>query len=102
MKDLLTLMTLLLGLARLVSTTDDYWAEDFDKNKNCVREEEMPGLKMSGRCSVAGIGGRSLLSLLSRVGALIQAPPSFSGRSARNTWPRLSGRSAVPGTLRRD
>ena len=59
MKVFLTVLTLLLGLAWLGGASDDYWAEDFDKNKNCVREEEMPELKMGGRCTAAGIGGQS-------------------------------------------
>ena len=38
---------------------DDYWDEDFDENKNCVREEEMRELKQEtepGRCAEASTG----------------------------------------------
>ena len=38
---------------------DDYWADDFDENKNCVREKEMRKLQREtepARCSSSTIG----------------------------------------------
>lgn len=57
MKDSFTVMTFLLYLSQLTGAIDDYWAEDFDKDKNCVRESEMKELKMGGRCTSVGFSG---------------------------------------------
>ena len=41
-------------LVQFIRASDDYWDEDFDENKNCVREEEMRELQQEtepGRCA---------------------------------------------------
>ena len=46
-------------LIQFIRASDDYWDEDFDENKNCVREEEMKELKQEtepGRCAEASTG----------------------------------------------
>ena len=47
-------------LAFIVKAEDeDYWADDFDENKNCVREEEMMKLQREtepARCSSSTVG----------------------------------------------
>ena len=30
----------------------DYWDDNFDENKNCASEDEIPGLTQAGRCAV--------------------------------------------------
>ena len=49
-------MIILFYLVRLhqVLLNDDYWSEDFDINKNCVRESEMRIMRRErdpGRCA---------------------------------------------------
>ena len=42
--------------------SEDYWNEDFDENKNCVREEEMTKLQREadpGRCSSSSAGKKT-------------------------------------------
>ena len=33
-------------------TQVDYWDDNFDENKNCASEDEIPGLMNAGRCAV--------------------------------------------------
>ena len=58
----------LILLMHFTQGSEDYWAEDFDENKNCVREEEMKVLRREtepGRCaSAAGSGNLSFLLIL--------------------------------------
>ena len=45
----------------------DYWDENFDENKNCVREEEMMELQREtepGRCASATGSGINMISPL--------------------------------------
>ena len=55
-------------LVQFTQASEDYWDEDFDENKNCVREEEMKELQREtepGRCALAaGSGQLSFLLIL--------------------------------------
>ena len=47
---------------------EDYWADDFDENKNCARQEEINQLRGetdNERCASAGTGHLYLASLTS-------------------------------------
>ena len=46
-------------LVCLTQTRVDYWDEDFDEDKNCVREEEMKELQRDvdqGKCASSSAG----------------------------------------------
>ena len=48
-------------------SSDDYWEEDFDENKNCAREREMTELQREtepGRCASAARSGDLYLASL--------------------------------------
>ena len=43
------------------TATDDYWNEDFDPNKNCIREDEMTELQNvpePNNCAIGDTRGR--------------------------------------------
>ena len=68
---------------------DDYWDEDFDENKNCVREEKMTQLQRQtepGRCASAARSG-NILSPFFIVEVLVKLPPQdqskYSGKIVR-------------------
>ena len=51
-------MIVLLMFPAVCLTATDYWSEDFDQNKNCVRETEMGTLRREPqRCASAGSPG---------------------------------------------
>ena len=54
-------------LVYFTQAREDYWDEDFDENKNCVREEEMMELQREtepGRCASATGSGINMISPL--------------------------------------
>ena len=54
-----SLVLLLLPFIMQAKDDPDYWADDFDENKNCDREEEMTKLIKEtdpGRCSSSTTG----------------------------------------------
>lgn len=55
------LILLLLPFIANAREDPDYWSDDFDENKNCVREEEMMKLQREtepGRCSSSSAGNK--------------------------------------------
>ena len=62
MKSLFRMIILLyLVCLHQVLLNDNYWSEDFDINKNCVREPEMKEMQKEpdpGRCAHTFGGGR--------------------------------------------
>ena len=52
-------LILLLPLITKAKANNDYWADDFDEDKNCVREEEMKELQRDvdqGKCASSSAG----------------------------------------------
>ena len=70
-----------------ISSSDDYWADDFDENKNCEKEDLLKKLsrqKNPGRCSFARRGNFLNLLFQSKVrDEHLQEMISFSGKSVR-------------------
>ena len=54
-------LILLLPLIIKAKANTDYWADDFDEDKNCVREEEMKELQReedNGKCASSSAGNQ--------------------------------------------
>ena len=54
-------LILLLPLITKAKANNDYWADDFDEDKNCVREEEMKELQREtepGKCASSSAGNK--------------------------------------------
>ena len=62
MKCHILLLFLLLPFLGQAKDDPDYWSDDFDENKNCVREQEMMELQREqepGRCSWSTAGKKN-------------------------------------------
>ena len=69
----------------LTTAVSDYWSENFDEDKNCLREEEMKkleGLEAPRKCATGAGGGR----LVAVFYTLIGRGPSRLG----SHWSRIS------------